>query len=200
MQKLLQINTSIFSDHGESSKLSDSLVESLRAKHPDAAFVKRDLSADPLPHLDGATFMAFLARPEERTSEQQELVAVSDMLIEELRSSDVVVLGLPLYNLDVPSTLRAYFDRISRAGVTFRFTDKGPEGLLGDRKVYVIATRGGNHKGTPLDTQTPFVRNFLGLLGVTDIEFVYAEGLGMGDEARAAGLAAARAELARITQ
>lgn len=199
MHKLLQINTSIFSDHGESSQLTNSLVASLKAKHPGAEFVKRDLAADPIPHLDGATFMAFLANPDERTPGQQAAVAFSDALIEELKSSDMVVIGLPLYNLDIPSTLKSYFDQISRAGVTFQFTEQGPKGLLNDRKVYIIATRGGKYSNTPLDTQTPLVKNFLGLIGITNVEFIYAEGLGMGEESKAAGLAAARTKLARIT-
>ncbi len=200
MTKLLQLNTSIFSDEGESSKLADWLVAALAAKHPELELVRRDFGIDPIPHLDGGTFTAFLTSPGERSPEQQAAVDFSDALIEELKSSDIIVLGLPLYNLDIPSTLKSYFDRISRAGVTFRYTEQGPQGLLPDRKVYVIATRGGMYHGAPIDTQTPFIRNFFGLLGITDLEFIYAEGLGMGEASKATGLEAAHNVLERIVQ
>jgi FMN-dependent NADH-azoreductase len=109
-------------------------------------------------------------------------------LIEELRNADVIVLGLPMYNFGVPSTLKAYFDHVARAGVTFKYTAQGPVGLLTGRKVYVLATRGGRYAGTALDSQTDYVRQFLGFLGITDVEFVYAEGLALGEEAKAAAL------------
>jgi FMN-dependent NADH-azoreductase len=111
-------------------------------------------------------------------------VAQSDALIAELEAADVIVLGLPMYNFGVPSTLKAYFDHVARAGVTFRYTADGPQGLLGGKKAYVLAARGGRYAGTPLDTQSDFVRQFLGFLGIRDVEFIYAEGLAMGDAHR----------------
>ena len=200
MHQLLQLNSSVFSDLGESSQLANALVASLKTKYPGATVIKRDLAADPIPHLDGTTVMATFTPPGQRNAEQVARVRFSDNLIDELKSSDVVVIGLPMYNLDVPSTLKSYFDQISRTDVTFRFTESGPEGLLGNRKVVVIATRGGTYSGTPFDTQTQYVRNFLGFLGVRDIRFVYAEGLNGGDESKAAGLQAAKSELERIAE
>lgn len=198
MKTLLQLNTSLFSSHGESSRLAEEFVAAWQARNPDGRVIVRDLAADPVPHLDGASFLAFLAKPEERTAEQQAAVAHSDALIAELKSADIVVLGLPLYNFGIPSTLKAYFDRIARAGVTFKYTETGPVGLLAGRKVYAFATRGGHYLGTPKDTQTGYVRDFLHLIGIDDVEFVYAEGLALGEAAKAAALSNARQQLAAL--
>lgn len=151
-----------------------------------------------MPHLDGAGFQAFLTPAVERTAEQAAKVAYSDTLISELQEADVLVIGLPMYNLGIPSTLKAWIDHVARAGVTFRYTANGPQGLLAGKKAYVFATRGGRYAGTAFDTQTDFVRNFLGFIGIGEVEFVYAEGLNMGEESKTAGLAGAHAELARI--
>lgn len=199
MNTLLQINASLFSSHGQSSRLADEFVAAWRAKHPDGRVVVRDLSQEPVPHLDGARFMSFLAKPEERDADQQAVVDYSDGLIEELQNADVIVLGLPMYNFGIPSTLKAYFDHIARAGVTFTYTDSGPAGLLTGKKVYVFAARGGRYAGTPKDTQTGYLRDFLHLIGIEDVEFVYAEGLNMGEEAKAAALAEARQQLTRLS-
>ena len=122
--------------------------------------------------------------------EQQEAVAYSDALIEELRSADTVVFAVPMYNFSVPSTLRAYFDHIARAGVTFRYSSAGPEGLLKGRRTVVFVTRGGIY-AEGADTQTPYLRQFLGFIGL-EPEFVFAEGLALGEEVREKSLAAAR--------
>src|SRR4249919_2044532 len=156
---LLQINTSIFSDGGQSSRLADRFVAAWREANPDGQVIVRDLAKDPVPHIDAARFGAFLAKPAERTPAQQEVVDYSDALIDELERADVIVLGLPMYNFGVPSTLKAYFDDIARAGVTFRYTERGPQGLLTGKKAYVFATRGGVHAGTPADTETRYVRD-----------------------------------------
>ena len=120
------------------------------------------------------------------------------MLIDELSRADVIVIGLPMYNFGVPSTLKAYFDHIARAGVTFRYTDKGPVGLLRGKKVFVFAARGGLYAGTPRDTQTPYVRDFLSFLGMDDVEFIYAEGLALGDEHQKKALDRAHAAIDRL--
>jgi FMN-dependent NADH-azoreductase len=144
--------------------------------------VLRDLARDPVPHLTAERFQAFSTPADQRSPAQQAIAAQSDALIDELRGADVVVLGLPMYNFGIPSTLKAYFDHIARAGVSFRYTAEGPQGLLGDKKVYILAARGGQYQGTPLDTQSAYVRDFLNFLGLRDIEFVYAEGLARGGE------------------
>ncbi len=192
MTTLLQINSSIFSAGGHSSQLADQFVAEWQIHNPDARVRVRDLSADPLPHLDAPRVTAFFTPAEVRTPEQRAFVDESDALIDEVEQADVIVIGLPMYNFGIPSTLKAYFDRIARAGVTFRYTENGPEGLLSDKKVYVFAARGGMYAGTALDSQTNYVRDFLAFLGLTDVEFVYAEGLNMGDESKDRALEAAK--------
>ncbi len=198
MSTLLKINTSLFSNHGQSSQLADSFATAWQVSHPGTRVINRDLAQEPVPHLDGARFMSFLAKPDERSAEQQAVVDFSDALIAELRAADVIVLGLPLYNFGVPSTLKAYFDHVARAGVTFQYTAEGPKGLLNGKKVYIFAARGGRYAGTPQDSQTTYVRDFLGFIGITDVEFIYAEGLNMGDESKATALAGAQKAVAEL--
>jgi len=198
MKNLLQINSSIFSSGGQSTQLADQFVAAWRANQPDAQVTVRDLAQQPLPHLDAQRVLAFFAQPETRTPDQQAFVAESDALINELNQAEVIVIGLPMYNFGIPSTLKAYFDQIARAGVTFRYTENGPEGLLTAKKAYIFATRGGLYAGTPLDSQTGYVRNFLGFLGITDVEFIYAEGLNMGDLNKEAALAEAQQQIAKL--
>ena len=156
----------------------------------------RDLAAQPVPHLTAEHFQAFATAPEDRTPEQQAAVAYSDELIEEIKHAQTIVLSAPMYNFSVPSTLRAYFDHIARAGVTFRYTSAGPEGLLQGKRAYVFVTRGGLY-GDGTDTQTPYLRQFLRFVGI-EPHFVHAEGLAMGEEARQQSLAAARHEIAEL--
>jgi FMN-dependent NADH-azoreductase len=199
MTTLLQLNASIHNSHGQSSQLADQFVAAYRQRNPAARILVRDVAAaQPVPHLDAERFGAFITKPEERSSAQHAVVSYSDTLIDELRQADVIVIGLPMYNFGVPSQLKAYFDHIARAGVTFQYTDKGPVGLLTGKKVYVFAARGGLYAGTPLDTQTSYVRDFLRFLGMTEVEFVYAEGLAISPQSKQAGLAKAAAEIARL--
>jgi FMN-dependent NADH-azoreductase len=195
MKTLLQIRSSIFGDNGQSSQLANRFVEQWRQANPRGKVVVRDLAAEPVPHIDAARFGAFLAKPEARSAEQAAVIAHSDALIRELQAADVVVLGVPMYNFGIPSTLKAYFDHIARAGVTFRYTEKGPVGLLTGKRVYVFTARGGVYAGTPNDTHTPYVRLFLGFLGMTDVEFIYAEGLNISAESKAASLRKAHAQI-----
>jgi FMN-dependent NADH-azoreductase len=192
---ILQINSSLYSGKGHSSRLADELVAGLRAENPGTELVVRDLASEPVPHLDEQRFAAFLSKPESRNEFQKSVVAYSDGLIDELRRADVIVLGLPMYNFGVSSQLKSWIDHIARAGETFRYTEKGPVGLLTGKKAYVLAARGGLYAGSPADTQTGYIRNVLGFLGITDVEFLYAEGLAISPESREKSLAAARAKI-----
>jgi FMN-dependent NADH-azoreductase len=192
---LLHINASIHSRQGESSRLAAQFVESFRAHHPEVRIVHRDLAIDTVPHLDAGRFTAFVTPKEQRTPAQQAAVDYSDGLIAQLREADVLVLGLPMYNFGVPSQLKSWFDHIARAGETFRYTEKGPVGLLQGKSAYIFATRGGLYVGTPLDTQTGYVRDFLHFIGITKTEFVHAEGLAISPDHKAAGLAQATAKI-----
>ncbi|HEX5613295.1 MAG TPA: FMN-dependent NADH-azoreductase [Burkholderiales bacterium] len=194
---LLLLRTSLFSTEGQSSRLAAEFAERWLAQNPGAVVISRDLARDPIPHLDAARFEAFVAKPGERTTEQQAFVHESDALIDELRRADVVVIGLPMYNFSVPSTLKAYFDHIARAGVTFRYTEKGAQGLLRGKKAYVFATRGGRY-APQAEHQSAFVRQFLGFVGLDDVEFVYAEGLALGEPSRSAALSTATSAIDRL--
>jgi FMN-dependent NADH-azoreductase len=199
MTKLLQINASINEGNSQTNQLANQFVAAFRLSHPKAQVVVRDVAAaEAVPHLNAERFGAFVTKPEERTAEQRAVVAYSDALIDELARADVIVLGLPMYNFGVPSQLKAYFDHIARAGVTFRYTEKGPVGQLTGKKVYVFAARGGIYAGTPMDTQTNYVRDFLRFIGMVDVEFVYAEGLAISPQSKDAGLANAAAEIVRL--
>jgi FMN-dependent NADH-azoreductase len=184
MTTLLYLRTSLFSEEGQSSRLAERYVTRWQNANPQGRVVLRDLARDPVPHLNAAVFRAFGTGPADRSPTQHDHVAFSDALIDELRKADVIVLGLPMYNFGIPSTLKAYFDHIARSGVTFRYTEDGPEGLLKGKKVLIFAARGGIYAGTDRDTQTRYVRNFLGFLGMREVEFIYAEGLAMNDARR----------------
>ena len=195
---LLQLHTSLFSNAGQSSRLAERFVAGRKARDPDLHVVVRDLAREPIPHLTAERFQAFVEKPDARTAEQRAIVAESDALIDELKAADVIVIGLPMYNFGVPSLLKTYFDHVARAGATFKYTETGPVGLLTGKKAYVFATRGGLYAGTPRDLETAYVRQFLGFLGVTDVEFVYAEGLAVSDASKQAALAKAANAIARL--
>jgi FMN-dependent NADH-azoreductase len=197
-KNLLKVQASLFGAAGASTQLADEFTARWRERNPGASVRVRDVAAQPLPHLSAERFQAFLAKPEERSPEHAANAGESDLLIGELKAADVVVLAAPMYNFGVPSTLRAYFDHIARAGATFRYTEKGAEGLLKNKQAVIIATRGGFHIGAESDGQTSYLKTFLALLGVTDLEFVYAEGLAMGPEAREQALQTAREDIVRL--
>ena len=200
MTTLLQINSSINNGNGQSSQLAAKFVAAYVESHSGTQVVKRDLAtgADAVPHLTAERFGAFITKPEERSAAQHSVVEYSDALVNELKAADVIVLGLPMYNFGVPSQLKSYFDHIARAGVTFKYTEKGPVGLLTGKKAYVFAARGGLYAGTPLDTQTGYVRDFLRFIGISEVEFVYAEGLAISAESREAAITKATAEAQKI--
>lgn len=189
---ILQINSSA-RNHGASysTRLANRIVARLRDVDPDAKVAVRDLNEMPHPVLDEAALTALFTPADKRTLEQAERVALDDALIAEAQAADVIVLGVPMYNFGVPAQLKNWIDAISRAGVTFRYTANGPEGLLKGKTVYVALTRGGKYRNTPADTQVPYLTTVLSFLGMTDLHFVYAEGLAMGADAEQAALASA---------
>ena len=195
MASLLYISSSIFGDNGNSSQLAAEFVQRWQAQNPQGQVVERNLTATPLPHLDSARVGAFFTPADQRTAEQEAIAAESDGLIAELRDADVVVIGLPMYNFGVPSQFKAWVDNIARAGITFKYTESGPVGLLDNKPVLVFAARGGIYANTTNDHQEPFVRQFLGFIGLTDVQFVFAEGVNMGDEAKYKALQGARAQI-----
>jgi FMN-dependent NADH-azoreductase len=199
MKNILIITASIFGQDGQSSRLVNQTLEQLRQAYGDIQTTYRDLSAEPVPHLDAERFSAFLTNADDRNGSQQDIVDYSDSLISELVDADVIVMGVPMYNFGVPSVLKAYFDHIARAGITFRYTANGPVGLLEDRPVYILAARGGLYAGTANDSQTPFIRSFLGFIGLKNLHFVYAEGLNMGDNQKESSLEEAGRAIEALT-
>ena len=198
MPTLLVIKASLFGGNGQSTQLADAFTARWRQQYPDGQVLCRDLAADPLPHLNAEAFAGFRADAASRTAEQQASVAMSDALIAELKQADAVVLALPMYNFTVPSSFKAWMDHVARAGVTFRYTESGPQGLLETGPLYVFCARGGQYSGTERDTQTPLIRIFFGMLGFSDVHFTYAEGLAFGEEAAAQSLDNANKALARL--
>ena len=188
---ILQINSSARRDASHSTRLAYRIVERLRAADPDATLTLRDLGRSPHPVLDEATLTALFTPAQQRTAEQAARVAQDDALIAEIQAADVVVLGVPMYNFGVPASLKNWIDAISRAGVTFRYTERGPEGLLKGKKVYVALTRGGNYRNTPADTQVPYLTTVFAFLGLVDVHFVYAEGLARGADVERTSINAA---------
>ncbi len=184
---ILQINSS--------ARLADSIVAKVKANHPEATLVKRDLAVTPHPTLDEAALGALFTPADKRTPEQAARVALDDALIAEAQAADVIVIGSPMYNFGITVQLKSWFDAIARAGVTFSYTATGPVGHLKDKKVYVTLSRGGFHKDGGNDTQSQHLKTFLGFLGMTDVTFVYSEGLGMGPEAVAKAQAQADADV-----
>lgn len=193
---ILQINSSIRQDAAHSTRIADTIVARLQSQAPGATLVRRDLATQPHPGLDGAALGALFTPAEKQSPEQAARVALDDALIAEVQAADAIVLGVPMYNFSIPSQLKNWIDAIARNGVTFRYTANGPEGLLKGKTAYVALARGGRYRGTEADSQVPYLKTVLGFLGITEVHFIYAEGLNMGDEAAAQGFAQAEADIA----
>ncbi|WP_339770680.1 NAD(P)H-dependent oxidoreductase [uncultured Paraglaciecola sp.] len=181
MKNLLLLNASLQGDRGNSSKLAAQFVEKWQEGEA-IHVVKVDLNDLNLPHLSAQEMQTWSMVSDNMSPEQVKLAAYSNDLLAQLERSDAIVIGMPMYNFTVPTTFKAWIDRIARAGRTFSYTSEGPKGHLVGKTVYVMAARGGIYQGTENDTQTPYLRLVLGLLGITDVHFVYLEGLNMGDE------------------
>jgi FMN-dependent NADH-azoreductase len=193
---ILQINASARRDGANSTRVANSIVARLRSENPTSTLTLRDLASNPHPVLDEAALGALFTPADQRSAEQAARVALDDALIVEVQAADVIVLGVPMYNFGVPAQLKHWIDAIARNGVTFRYTAKGPEGLLKSKTVFIALARGGRYRGTEADSQVPYLKTVLGFLGLTDLHFIYAEGLNMGPEAAAQGFAEADADLA----
>lgn len=199
MSRILALTSSAVAGASVSNELVKTAIAKLTAADPSATVVERDLATDPLPHLtqDGVSAL----RGEPATPAQVAIRQLSDTLVEELKAADVIIIGAPMYNFGIPTTLKAWFDHVLRAGVTFRYTEKGPEGLVTGKRAIVIETRGGLYSEGPamiMDSQEPHLRGMLGFIGISDVTFVRAEKLGFGPEARDAAVAAATAQLADL--
>lgn len=175
---VLLINSSLNGEQGNSSKLANEFVAKLK-QHTQINLLERDLAKEPLPHLSQTEMGAWMTPVNERTDEQSQLADMSDTLVAELQNSDTLVIGMPMYNFGIPSTFKAWIDRVARAGITFKYTEQGPVGLLEGKKAIIVAARGGMYQGTPKDTQTQYLKDVMAFIGITDVQFIYAEGLNM---------------------
>lgn len=193
--KILQINSSARVEGANSTRLANTVTARLQAKHPGATVTVRDLAVTPHPVLDAAALGALFTPADQRTPEQAARVALDDALIAEVQAHDAIVLGVPMYNFGIPVQLKTWLDAIARAGVTFRYTANGPEGLIQGKKVYVAFARGGIYRDTPADSQTPYIQTILGFLGMTDVKYIHAEGLAMGPDAVDKGFTQAEDDL-----
>lgn len=188
MKNVLLINSSLNGENGNSHQLSEQFIAELTQK-TDTSVTRRDLAANPLTHLTQAEMGAWMTAPTERSDEQNKLAAISDELVAELQNNELIVLGVPMYNFGIPSTLKAWIDRVARAGITFKYTETGPVGLVENTKVVILAARGGMYLGTDMDTQTKYLKDFFAFLGMTDVDFIYSEGLSMPDAEESKGAA-----------
>lgn len=181
---ILHLDSSPLGGHSVTRELTAATVEALRAASPAARVVRRDLAADPLPHWAPVADTADAA------------VRNAGQVLDEFLAADTVVIGAPMYNFTIPSQLKAWIDQVLVAGKTFRYTANGPEGLAGGKRVIVVLARGGFYgagsAGAAADFQEPYLRQVFAFIGITDVEFVRAEGIAMGPEQRAAAVAAAR--------
>ena len=192
---ILQINASARREGANSTRIADMVAQRLLQRDPQARLSLRDLAATPHPMLDEAALGALFTPADKRSPEQAARVALDDALIQEVQAHEVLVIGVPMYNFGVPSQLKNWIDAIARAGVTFRYTESGPQGLLTGKTVYLALARGGRYRDTAADAQVPYLKTVLGFLGMNDLRLIYAEGFAMGPEAAAQAVAQAQADL-----
>lgn len=190
MNNVLVLKSSILADNSQTNQLSDYFVSQLAGKN----VVIRDLAANPLPHFDATAATALRGQP--TSAEENALLALSDELVAEIKKADTLIINAPMYNFHIPTQLKSYFDFIARPRVTFQYTEKGPEGLLKGKKAVVLVAFGGFHQNQPTDLVTSYMKTILGFVGITDVQFVYMEGIGFGPEA--VEKAQAKAEIDKI--
>lgn len=201
MTTILHINSSARPTGSISREVTAEFVARLQAADPASVVVERDVASTPLPHLTGQVLGAFFTPVEARSAQQIADASLSDTLVAELKAADVIVIGAPMYNFSVTSSLKAWIDHVARAGQTFQYTATGPVGLLTGKKVYVFTARGGVYSSGPaqgMDFHETYLRAVLGFMGLNDITFIHSEGLGMGDESVAKALAQTRSAIEEL--
>lgn len=201
MTTLLHIDSSIRSIGSVSRQLTAEFIRKWKDVRPGDTVVERDLAHNPVPHLTEQMMGAFFTPADARSPEQAQTVALSDGLVDELFRADVIVLGAPMYNFSISSALKAWIDHVSRAGVTFNYTETGPVGLVNDKKVYLFTSSGGVYSEGPaqsLNFQETYLRAALGFIGLTDVTVVRAEGLALGEPSIDAALTRSRQTISEL--
>jgi FMN-dependent NADH-azoreductase len=195
MSQVLVIESSARQQGSVSRQLTEQFIAQWQAAHPADQVTVRDLALEQVPHLDSTLLGGWMTPAEQQSEAEKAALARSNTLSDELLAADVLVLAAPMYNFAIPSTLKAWLDHVLRAGVTFKYTDTGPQGLLTGKRAFVLTARGGIYAGSGLDHQEPYLRQALGFIGIHEVSFIHAEGLNMGGVVAEQGLAQAKAQL-----
>ncbi|CAM3325135.1 FMN-dependent NADH-azoreductase [Pseudomonas floridensis] len=198
MSRVLVIESSARQQDSVSRQLTRQFLSQWQAVHPDDEVTVRDLATNPVPHLDETLLGGWMKPAGQRSETEQAALDRSNTLTDEVLAADVLVLAAPMYNFAIPSTLKAWFDHVLRAGVTFKYTETGPQGLLTSKRAFVLTARGGIYTGSSLDHQEPYVRQVLGFIGIHNVTFIHAEGLNMGGDFVEKGMNQALAKLAQV--
>lgn len=198
MSRVLIIESSARQQHSVSRQLTQTFISQWKTAHPNDQITVRDLAVNPVPHLDINLLGGWMKPTEQRSDIEQISLERSNQLTDELLAADVLVMAAPMYNFAIPSTLKAWLDHVLRAGVTFKYTETGPQGLLSGKRAYVLTARGGIYAGSPADHQEPYLRQVMGFIGIHDVTFIHAEGMNLGGDFQEKGLNQANARLAEV--
>lgn len=202
MTTVLHVDASPRGARSHSRQLARAFVDLWQTQHPEAAILYRDLNETPVPHVTETWIAADFAPPKAHTPEMAEMIKFSDTLVDELLAADAYLFSVPMYNFSIPSNFKAYIDQIVRVGRTFAIEDNQFKGLVNDKKALFITTRGARYDATsPFSTwdyQTPALRAAFQFIGITQIEFIHAEGLDLGDESQAQGISQAKTEIEKL--
>ncbi|MDH4559460.1 FMN-dependent NADH-azoreductase [Pseudomonas sp. BN411] len=198
MSRVLVIESSARQQGSVSRQLTQDFIAKWQAAHPADEITVRDLATEQVPHLDADLLGGWMKPADQQSESEKTALQRSNLLTEELLAADVLVMAAPMYNFAIPSTLKSWLDHVLRAGVTFKYTETGPKGLLTGKRAFVLTARGGIYSGSPLDHQEPYLRQAMGFIGIHDVTFIHAEGLNMGNEFQEKGLASAKAQLAQV--
>ncbi len=198
MSQVLVIESSARKQGSVSRELTAQFIAQWQAAHPADTITVRDLAVEQVPHLDMDLLGGWMTPADKQSDAEKAALARSNTLTNELLAADVLVLAAPMYNFTIPSTLKSWLDHVLRAGVTFKYTDTGPQGLLTGKRAFVLTSRGGIYAGSTADHQEPYLRQVLGFVGIHDVSFIHAEGLNLGGEFMEKGLNQAKAQLAQV--
>ena len=198
MSNVLIIESSARQQGSFSRQLTQQFISQWQAAHPADQVTLRDLALNPVPHLDANLLGGWMKPEAQRNADEQSSLQRSNELTDELLAADVLMLAAPMYNFAIPSTLKAWLDHVLRAGVTFKYTETGPQGLLTGKKAYVLTARGGLYAGSTSDHQEPYLRQVMAFIGIHDVTFIHAEGMNLGGDFQEKGLNQAKARLSEI--
>jgi len=198
MSRVLIIESSARQQDSVSRQLTQTFISQWQTAHPADQITVRDLAVKPVPHLDINLLGGWMKPAEQRSDLEQASLERSNQLTDELLAADVLVMAAPMYNFAIPSTLKAWLDHVLRAGVTFKYTDTGPQGLLSGKRAYVLTARGGIYAGSTADHQEPYLRQVMAFIGIHDVTFIHAEGMNLGGDFHEKGLNQANAKLSQV--